>query len=203
MNSEFKTQDSPVADAAYASLSRRAGAFIIDCVILGIIGGIAAHIIPVLGGIIAWFFYGPILESSVIRATIGKHLMGIQVADLMGRRISLRAALIRNALKLVSAAILFIGFIVALFNRKKQTLHDMLADTVVLYGRSEVPVVDAWMETSKEAFRAGKESLHTHTTPAGAESVVDQLERLQNLRNQGALTEEQYEAAKSKILGGQ
>jgi uncharacterized RDD family membrane protein YckC len=204
----------------YSSLSRRFGAWLIDGLILGTMSVIIFHILPFVGWIVVWFFYAPIFESSEIRATPGKHLMGIQVADLMGRRISFRAALIRNVMKIVSTAILFFGYVFALFSDRKQTLHDLLADTVVVYGRSEVALADAWTESTKELFRAGQNAVSpasqteggaspsrdtsSEAKSAGAASVgniADQLERIQSLRDRGALTQDEFEAAKRKILG--
>lgn len=208
----METNNLETLSLPYASLSRRFGAFLIDAVIVGILGAIADNIITFLGGLAVWFFYAPILESSEVRATIGKHLMGIQVSDLTGRRISFRASLVRNVLKLVSAAIVFIGFFFALFTKRKQTLHDMLADTVVVYGRSEAPIADAWVASSKEVFRAGQSALATPNSTSNSspnssasssnqnESVVSQLDRLQNLRAQGAISLEEYESAKKKLL---
>jgi phage tail tape-measure protein len=39
------------------------------------------------------------------------------------------------------------------------------------------------------------------TEPAAAPNVIDQLERLGQLRTQGLITEEEFAAAKAKILG--
>jgi uncharacterized RDD family membrane protein YckC len=207
---QFESPDM-ISPAMYASMSRRLGAWIIDIVILGVLGVVAGHIIPVLGGIAIWFFYAPILEASAIRATLGKHLMGIQVADLSGRRVSFRAALIRNVMKIVSTAILFIGYIFALFSSRKQTLHDILAETTVVYGRSEVSIADAWVEETKALFRAGEGAVGTagvgantasssNTEATAKGSVADELERLQALFYKGTLTAEEFEAAKKKIL---
>jgi uncharacterized RDD family membrane protein YckC len=180
----------------YASLTRRFGALVLDFLILLIPCAIGSHLIPFLGGIAVWFFYGPILESSELRATFGKHLMGIQVVDSAGRRISFRAALIRNALKLVSGLILFLGFIFALFSPKRQTLHDLLAETFVVYGRSTRHFTDAWSAQVKNVFHSvdwtAKESASAATLAA--------LERLQALRQNGTLTEEEFQAQKKKIL---
>jgi uncharacterized RDD family membrane protein YckC len=184
----------------YSSLGRRVVALFLDALIFAIPCAMANHLIPVIGGIIAWFFYAPVLEASQIRATLGKHLMGIQVADLSGRRISLRAAVIRNLLKIVSSAIVFLGFFVALFTKRKQTLHDMLADTVVVYGRSEISIPDAWVESSREVFNAGSSIIAEHTSRPANESMVTQLERLQALREKGAISEEEFLAAKAKII---
>ncbi len=171
----------------YSSLSRRALALVLDSIILAIPCAVMGHIIPVLGGLVVAFFYAPVLESSEIRATIGKSLMGIQVTDMNGGRISFRAALIRNILKAVSSLLLFLGFVVALFTEKKQTLHDLIADTLVVYGRSPRPIGDAWMSCVRELFNMEA-------------SPVSELERLQALRDRGALTEEEFQEQKRKIL---
>ncbi len=169
----------------YASLGRRFLALLLDFMILSIPCAIAGHVVPVVGSLVVLFFYAPILESSEMRATLGKHLVGIQVADPMGRRISLRAATVRNILKFVSSVLLFIGFFFALFTQKKQTLHDLLADTLVVYGRRECSIADAWMASVRELFHSGP---------------LSQLERLQALRDRGTLTEEEFQEQKRKIL---
>ena len=178
----------------YASLGRRFLAFLLDSMILFIPCAIAGHVIPVVGGLIVYFFYAPILESSEIRATLGKYLVGIQVTDPMGRRISLRAATARNVLKFVSSVLLFIGYFFALFTQRKQTLHDLLADTLVVYGRSERPIADAWMENVRELFQS------TPLASNGASASLSKLERLQALRDKGALSEEEFREQKRKIV---
>ncbi len=182
--------------SAYASLGRRFLALLLDLMILFIPCAIAGHVIPVVGSLVVLFFYAPILESSEIRATLGKHLVGIQVTDPMGRRISLRAAMVRNVLKFVSSMLLFIGFFFALFTQKKQALHDLLADTLVVYGRSERPIADAWMASVRELFRSGPLSANESF------SALSQLERLQALRDKGTITEEEFQEQKQKILSG-
>lgn len=182
--------------STYASLGRRFLALLLDLMILFLPCAIAGHIIPVVGSFIVLFFYAPILESSEIRATLGKHLVGIQVTDPMGRRISLRAATVRNVLKSVSSVLLFIGFFFALFTQRKQTLHDLLADTLVVYGRSERPIADVWMANVRELFQASPSSAYEST------STLSQLERLQALRNNGSLTEEEFQQQKRRILSG-
>jgi uncharacterized RDD family membrane protein YckC len=67
---------------------------------------------------------------------VGKLAMGIRVTDLEGRRISFWRAVGRYAAKIVSAMILLIGFLMVAWTRRKQGLHDMLANTLVLNGRA-------------------------------------------------------------------
>ena len=58
--------------------------------------------------------------------------LGIQVTDLQGNRVSFGRALGRTLAKILSAIILYIGFIMAAFTEKKQGLHDMVAGTLVV-----------------------------------------------------------------------
>jgi uncharacterized RDD family membrane protein YckC len=71
------------------------------------------------------------MESSKYRATVGKIALKLIVTDLQGNRISFSKALIRRFAMFLSA-ILFIGFLMVLFTKKKQALHDMIAGTLVL-----------------------------------------------------------------------
>jgi uncharacterized RDD family membrane protein YckC len=81
--------------------------------------------------LIGWL-YCTLLESSTKQATIGKMAVGIIVADVNGNQISFGRANGRWWGKSISFMILGIGFIMAGFTRKKQALHDVMADTLVL-----------------------------------------------------------------------
>ena len=81
--------------------------------------------------LIGWL-YCTLLESSTKRATIGKMAVGIIVTDINGNRISFGRANGRWWGKTISFLILGIGCIMAGFTRKKQALHDIMADTLVL-----------------------------------------------------------------------
>jgi pSer/pThr/pTyr-binding forkhead associated (FHA) protein/uncharacterized RDD family membrane protein YckC len=75
------------------------------------------------------------MESGPHMATFGKRIMGIQVVDLNGQRISFMRALGRLFAKIPSS-FLYIGFIMAAFTEKKQALHDILAGCLVIQKRS-------------------------------------------------------------------
>ncbi len=77
---------------------------------------------------VAYFTY---FESSERQATIGKSAMGLIVADENGNRLDVQKALIRNISRLVSGFICLIGYLMAFFTEKKQTLHDIIAKTNV------------------------------------------------------------------------
>jgi uncharacterized RDD family membrane protein YckC len=79
-----------------------------------------------------FWFYFMLMESSSWQATIGKKILRIHVTDLDGHRISLGRATGRTFAKYLSGMPLGIGFIMAGFSKKKQALHDMIANCLVL-----------------------------------------------------------------------
>lgn len=81
--------------------------------------------------IIAGWLYFSLMESSKFQGTIGKLALGITVTDMEGNRIAFGRATGRYFGKLVSAIILYVGFMMAGFTEKKQGLHDILASTLV------------------------------------------------------------------------
>ncbi|NKB47867.1 MAG: RDD family protein [Alphaproteobacteria bacterium] len=78
-----------------------------------------------------WLYYA-VMESTTTQATIGKMFMGIYVTDLDGDRVAFSRASIRYWMKYVSIVIFFIGFLIAAFTRRKQAMHDMVANCLVL-----------------------------------------------------------------------
>jgi uncharacterized RDD family membrane protein YckC len=132
----------------YAGFWKRFAALIIDsslisivtftvCFIFGLSIGLSGGGIKqveaigwIIGGIISWLYWA-ILESSSMQATLGKMALGIIVTDNKGRKISFGRATGRYFAK-IGSAILLIGFIMAGFTKKKEAIHDMVADTLVV-----------------------------------------------------------------------
>lgn len=85
----------------------------------------------IFGNILVWIYFA-LMESSYTQGTIGKMFLGIKVTDLNGHRIDFGRATGRYFGKFISSIILFIGFIMAAFTQKKQGLHDILADCLVV-----------------------------------------------------------------------
>jgi uncharacterized RDD family membrane protein YckC len=75
--------------------------------------------------------YYTFFEASVWRATPGKRIMKLYVADLNGQRLTLGRALLRNIARQISG-VFFIGYLMAGFTEKKQALHDIIAGSLVL-----------------------------------------------------------------------
>jgi uncharacterized RDD family membrane protein YckC len=78
-----------------------------------------------------WLLYASLFEASRLQATPGKLAMVIRVSDEHGNRLPVLRAIVRTALKLVSAALLFVGFLMAGRTKKKQALHDIIARATV------------------------------------------------------------------------
>ena len=106
--------------------------------------------------------YFALFESSSRQATPGKMVLGIFVTDPAGNRISFPRALGRTLAKLLSKAICYVGYIVALFTARSQALHDLLANTLVL----EPDYASARADKTVEADREVEASIEDESSPA-------------------------------------
>jgi len=93
--------------------------------------GVSANLV---GVIIAWL-YEALQESGPAQATLGKRAMGIKVTDMNGLRISFGRATGRHFGKIISFVILLIGYLMVLWDDKKQALHDKMAGTFVVLNK--------------------------------------------------------------------
>ena len=145
----------PQGSRGYAGFWLRLVAHIIDTVVLyiplfflGIVvslmfGGIrsSSDISPAVGFVIlavyllyivAVCFYFIVMESSARQATFGKMALGMKVTDLNGNRISFGQGVGRFFGKFLSGLIFGVGYIMAGVTERKQALHDMMAETLVV-----------------------------------------------------------------------
>jgi len=95
----------------------------------GVIGGMVTFFILISA---AQWLYFALMESSAKQATLGKMALSIIVTDLNGNRLSFGRATGRYFGKIISGAILMIGYIMAGFTEKKQALHDIIAGCLVV-----------------------------------------------------------------------
>ncbi len=127
----------------YADIGIRFLAMIIDRIILFVVEYLLTYLlivrtIGVLGPI--WYLililinlaYYVGFEGGPWHATIGKHILGLTIVDEYGRGINYSTSMLRYLGKILSAITLGIGYLLAFFSDKKQTLHDMLAHTYVV-----------------------------------------------------------------------
>jgi uncharacterized RDD family membrane protein YckC len=142
----------------YAGFWIRFAAYFIDGIIIGIPIGVIAFILGIfsimssnepstsayegsllildiflyLGSLMISILYYAGMNASKWQGTLGKMIVGIQITDLNGQRISFGRALGRFFATILSS-IFYIGYIMAAFTKKKQSLHDFIAGTVVVY----------------------------------------------------------------------
>jgi uncharacterized RDD family membrane protein YckC len=130
-----------------AGFGSRVIAIIIDNLILFPINFVAAIAVAVVTNTsedsigIVWFFSGfvisflyfSVMESSPKMATLGKMALGLVVVDYKGRRLSIDKAASRFVGRFISALTLGIGFLMPLWTKKKQCLHDIIASTLVIH----------------------------------------------------------------------
>jgi uncharacterized RDD family membrane protein YckC len=119
----------------YAGFWKRFAAVVVDVIVVGLAEGVLSMLVFGAGGLAFVFLpwvYEAVMLSSERQATIGKILLGIVVTDIEGQRISFVRATGRHFAKYLSALLLGIGFLMAAFTRRKQALHDLVADTLVV-----------------------------------------------------------------------
>lgn len=147
----------PPSGKSFAGLLRRLPAALVDIllavlssmivsllfgIVLGLIyaqSGLPRDTLKVnaaLAGYMIWilwtFFYFAIFESSKWSATPGKMLLKLRVLTVDGARISFGQATRRHFSKILSVVTLLAGLVLIQLNSKRQALHDMLSDTVVV-----------------------------------------------------------------------
>jgi uncharacterized RDD family membrane protein YckC len=191
----------------YGGFWRRFAATWIDGLILLIPSVFLSSVLPYLGGFLCFLAYRPFFESSELQATPGKAIMGLAVvSEKDGKKITLQTAFVRSLLTFVSSAILFIGYIIMLFTSKKQTLHDIIAQTVVIRREPlECNYFQVWWYEVKQMI--GYQNSVITTSPSSRTQNSDpnltethKLEELFKLYQSGAITEEEYLRKKEEIL---
>ena len=88
-----------------------------------------------IGGFIGFsvnLLYFTLFWSSKFQGTPGKILLGLKIVDANGNKISYSTALIRYISTIISSLLLGIGYLLIIFDGKKQALHDKLASTYVI-----------------------------------------------------------------------
>ena len=96
--------------------------------VIGATLGPFAYLCTLLLSTIVGCLYYIVLDSSRKQGTWGKQIVGLKVVDLQGGRLTIGRATGRCFGRYVTLLIpFFIGFLMALFTEKKQTLHELMA----------------------------------------------------------------------------
>lgn len=120
----------------YAAFWERFGAAFLDGIILAVvqfaIGLVVSREVGILINLVIQWLYYALQESSPAQATLGKKALGLKVTTMTGGQITFGQATGRYFGKILSSIILLIGYLMMLWDDKKQTLHDKLAGTLVI-----------------------------------------------------------------------
>jgi uncharacterized RDD family membrane protein YckC len=150
------------AEVVYAGFWRRMAANIIDGFAIGLItlpvtlpmifaagfAGEGGHHVGVLlvqlavqlFAFLATVLYFTCFHASRLMASPGKLAVGIKVVRADGQRLNFGRSLGRGFAYYLSYLTLYIGFLIAAFTQRKQALHDLICDTLV---------VDRWAFTDQ------------------------------------------------------
>lgn len=92
----------------------------------------ARWLVSLTAGFLTFGVYS-VLSWLLVGKTVGKALMGLRVLGQDGRPVTVRQAIIRAVSYYLSGLALFIGFLWVLVDDRRQTWHDKLAKTIVVY----------------------------------------------------------------------
>jgi len=144
--------DLPSKSGEPALFGRRLGASIIDAVIWFVGGGLLCGFLfellfgasyatmtdnevgrlVVLPTLVIGWVYSAALESGPWRATIGKLVFGLVVADAEGRPVDFWSASRRYAGKILVGVSMGLTLLPSAWTRRRQNVHDLLSGTLVL-----------------------------------------------------------------------
>lgn len=144
----------PVDTMVYASIGKRFAALVLDSLLVGLVsvpllfGGIAVvasrqpsedtgifATLILMCTVGVWIVFYFTWFVGRYGATPGKMVLGIKIVRSDGSPVSYLRAFCRFLAHQVSANIMYIGFIIALFDEQKRGLHDHICDTRVIEKR--------------------------------------------------------------------
>jgi uncharacterized RDD family membrane protein YckC len=124
---------------SYASRLQRLGGWLIEIVVvavllvLGLILGGSSYFAGFVIALTAIWLYFAGFESSGLQSTLSGRILGLRVTDLQGEPISFNRATVRHFAMYLSAVTPFaVGYLMAFWTKRRQTLHDYVSSTLVL-----------------------------------------------------------------------
>lgn len=190
----------------YAGFWRRFGAMIIDGLIIGCLG-LVLGIVSLNHYSVAFvvsLLYEPIFDSSFLQASPGKALLGMRVTDLQGQRIIFKKSFVRYVMKIISGGLFMIGYFIQLFTEKRQTLHDFVAETLVVRGEvKNVNFFRAWYEQVQDILGMVEKvpkSQSPSNAPTETAATPADLAALYELYQKGIFTESEYVEKREQLL---
>ena len=176
----------PGTDRRAANLWRRFFAEVIDVLLFWLL---------LIVGWFIWFgFY-----SAKRGQTPGKQILGLRVIELDGTiptagTMWLREVVIKGLLWNLTEPFSYAAYIWAFFDKDRQTVHDKMVDTYVIYHRGEVEDLTPVPLAPGEQYGAGA----VRTTPG--EEAEAALRGLGKLRDDSLITDEEYEQKRREVI---
>ncbi len=167
------------------------------------ISGILVFLTLGIGWIIWWFIVAPRGQNP------GKSVVGLRVIRTDGRAVNTLYMFLRGLAGIILTVLPFyLDDIWILWDKDSQTLHDKLADTVVVKARGSEKIVAEGSLGPPPAGVAQPPSYAPPVTLPGTgpssrptpEDIPSQIEKLAALRDSGVLTEEEFQTKKAELL---
>jgi uncharacterized RDD family membrane protein YckC len=121
----------------YSGFWRRAGALLLDEIIIGVVGSLLVALSGDNGAIGLFNLVLGIAYFSIFEGTRGQTIGGmaasVRVVDAdTGAIIGIPRAIVRNIARILSGLVFGLGYLWMLWDPRKQTWHDKIASTVVV-----------------------------------------------------------------------
>jgi uncharacterized RDD family membrane protein YckC len=165
------------------------------------ISGILVFLTLGIGWIIWWFIVAPRGQNP------GKAVVGLRVIKADGRAARTGFMFLRGLAGIVLGILPFyLDDIWILWDKDSQTLHDKLADTVVVKARGSEKIVEQGsLGPPPEGVTPPPPYAPPVTLPGAGQSnasedIPDQIQKLATLRDSGIITEEEFQAKKTELL---
>ena len=125
----------PLAGVEYAGFGRRLGGYLIDFVIMALVGTVASIIVPSLAGTAISFAinFSYVVLLNANGGTVGKRILDMRLQNReTGENIGVGSAVLRYFVAIASGLALAIGYLWCIWDANKQTWHDKVAGSVVV-----------------------------------------------------------------------
>jgi ankyrin repeat protein/uncharacterized RDD family membrane protein YckC len=131
----MQTDELQRRDHSYASFSSRVVATLLDYAFLALLLFLLRYLFDIhisfVFELLLFFLYSTFMLTTKLQGTLGKWLTGLYVCNQDGRTLSYKEALMRSGFALISYT-LILPLFVLFFTKKRQTFHDLMAQTFVI-----------------------------------------------------------------------
>ncbi len=148
--------------------------------------------------IVGWFIWFGFFTAKNGQ-TPGKRILGLRVIQLDGTiptagTMWLREVVVKGIVWNLTEPFSYAAYIWAFFDRDRQTIHDKMVDTYVIYHSGDVEDLTA------VPLAPGEQYGGVATSAPPAEDIDAALRRLAKLRDDGLITDDEYEEKRRAVV---